>query len=177
MIHGSGEGEEAEKQYRIGWKRYSAEEDSVCSQSTNRRARQPKIDYSTVWVVYALLHRIWTTFRLQTIMVIWKNYEVSELKALFHDTLDETSHCGRYPAIVQRRVHFLISLWFRPRKAVMNRLKKGRRAETFIRQNDAEQLISCAYSPRLVVIACILTDYASINAKRSPHALYQNMRT
>ena len=74
--------------------------------------------------VNALLHRIWTTFRLQTIMVIWKNYEVSELKALFHDTLDETSHCGRYPAIVQRRVHFLINLWFRPRKAVMSRLKR-----------------------------------------------------
>ena len=29
---------------------------------------------------------------------------------LFHDTLDEISHCGRYPAIVQRRVHFMINL-------------------------------------------------------------------
>ena len=29
---------------------------------------------------------------------------------LFHDTLDETSHCGRYPAIVQRRVHSMINL-------------------------------------------------------------------
>ena len=39
-----------------------------------------------------------------------------------------------------------------------------------------ETAISCAYSPYLVVIAYIPTDYPSINAKRSPHALYQNMR-
>ena len=30
--------------------------------------------------------------------------------ALFCDTLDETSHCGRYPATVQSRVHFMINL-------------------------------------------------------------------
>ena len=29
---------------------------------------------------------------------------------LFHDTLDETSHCGRYPAIVQSRGHSMINL-------------------------------------------------------------------
>ena len=29
---------------------------------------------------------------------------------LFCDTLDETSHCGRYPATVQRRVHSMINL-------------------------------------------------------------------
>ena len=29
---------------------------------------------------------------------------------LFRYTLDETLHCGRYPAIVQRRVHFMINL-------------------------------------------------------------------
>ena len=28
----------------------------------------------------------------------------------FRDTMDETSHCGRYPAIVQRRVHSMINL-------------------------------------------------------------------
>ena len=33
------------------------------------------------------------------------------------------------------------------------------------------------YSLYLVVISCILTVYLSINAKRNPHALYQNMRT
>ena len=55
--------------------------------------------------------------------------------------------------------------------------KKGRRVEISIRQNDAEWLISCAYSPYLVVMSCILTVYQPINAKRSPHALYQNMRT
>ena len=46
-----------------------------------------------------------------------------------------------------------------------------------IEGNNAEQFVSCARSPYLVVIACILTVYLSINAKRSPHALYQNMRT
>ena len=37
----------------------------------------------------------------------------------------ETSHCGRYPAIVQSRVHFLINLWFRPRKLGGSRLKRA----------------------------------------------------
>ena len=31
---------------------------SICDQSTNRRARQSKIDYSTGWIVYSLLHLI-----------------------------------------------------------------------------------------------------------------------
>ena len=44
-------------------------------------------------------------------------------------------------------------------------------------KNDAEQSVYCVYSPCVVVIAYILTVYRSINAKRSPHALYQNMRT
>ena len=34
-----------------------------------------------------------------------------------------------------------------------------------IEGNDAEQFVSCARSPYLVVIACILTVYLSINAK------------
>ena len=122
--------------------------------------------------VNALLHRIWTTFRLQTIMVIWKNYEVSELKALFHDTLDETSHCGRYPAIVQRRVHSMINLWFRPRKVGMRRLKRAGWGDIWLREMTPSGPFSCAHSPYLVVIACILTVDQSINAKRSPHALY-----
>ena len=49
--------------------------------------------------------------------------------------------------------------------------------EASIWQNDEEQSVTCIYSPHLVVIAYILTAYQSINAKRSPHALYQNMRT
>ena len=49
--------------------------------------------------------------------------------------------------------------------------------ETSIRQNDAVQFVSCIHISYLVVIACILTVYQSKNAKRSPHALYQNMRT
>ena len=49
--------------------------------------------------------------------------------------------------------------------------------ENFIWQNDAEQPTFCVYSPYLVVVARILTVYQPINAKRSPHALYQNMRT
>ena len=68
---------------------------------------------------------IWTTFRLQTTTDGWQNYEVSVLQALFCDTLDGTLHCGRYPAIVQRRVHSMINLWFRPPKAVMSRLKRA----------------------------------------------------
>ena len=34
-----------------------------------------------------------------------------------------------------------------------------------IEGNDAEQFVSCAHSPYLVVIACILAVYLSINAK------------
>ena len=49
--------------------------------------------------------------------------------------------------------------------------------EASIWQNDEEQSVTCIYNPHLVVIAYILTAYQSINAKRSPHALYQNMRT
>ena len=49
--------------------------------------------------------------------------------------------------------------------------------EASIWQNDEEQSVTCTHSPYLVVIAYILTVYQSINAKRSPHALYQNMRT
>ena len=55
--------------------------------------------------------------------------------------------------------------------------KKGRMGRYMIEENDAEQFVSCVYSPYFVVIACILTVYQSINAKRSPYALYQNMRT
>ena len=55
--------------------------------------------------------------------------------------------------------------------------KKGRGAGTAIWQHDACRSISCTHSPYLVVIACILTVYQPTNAKRSPHALYQNMRT
>ena len=55
--------------------------------------------------------------------------------------------------------------------------KKGRRAGTAILQNDVEQFVSRAFSLYLVAIGCILTVYRSINAKRSPHALYQSMRT
>ena len=35
-----------------------------------------------------------------------------------------------------------------------------------IEENDAEQFVSCVYSPYFVVIACILTVYQSINAKK-----------
>ena len=38
------------------------------------------------------------------------------------------------------------------------------------------RFVSCIYISSLVVIASILTVYRSINAKRNPHALYQNMR-
>ena len=55
--------------------------------------------------------------------------------------------------------------------------KKGRGAGTAIWQHDAGRSISCTHSPYLVVIACILTVYQPTNAKRSPHALYQSMRT
>ena len=44
---------------------------------------------------------------------------------LFRDTLDETLHCGRYPVIVQSRVHSMINLYFRSRKAVMCGLKRA----------------------------------------------------
>ena len=63
------------------------------------------------------------------------------------------------------------------RKSSHEQTKKGQSVEPSIWQNDAGQFVSCAYSPYLVVIACIMTDFQSINAKRSPHALYQNMRT
>ena len=63
------------------------------------------------------------------------------------------------------------------RKSSHEQTKKGQSVEPSIWQNDAGQFVSCAYSPYLVVISCILTVYQSINAKRSPHALYQNMRT
>ncbi len=43
--------------------------------------------------------------------------------------------------------------------------KKGRMGRYMIEGNDAEQFVSCARSPYLVVIACILTVYLSINAK------------
>jgi len=33
-----------------------------------------------------------------------------EAESLFCDTMDETSHCGRYPAIVHSRVHSMINL-------------------------------------------------------------------
>ena len=55
--------------------------------------------------------------------------------------------------------------------------KKSRRVETALRQNDAEQSVPCAYSPNFEDLDCILAFYRSINAKKSPHALYQNMRT
>ena len=62
-------------------------------------------------------------------------------------------------------------------KSSYEQTAKRRRTETSFRQNDTEQFASCAYSPYLVAIACILTVRQSLNIKRSLHALYQNMKT
>ena len=125
-----------------------------------------RIDYSTVWVVYSLLRSIWTSFPLRTITDGWQNYEVSVLQALFRDTLDETSHCGRYPAIVQSRVHFLINLWFRPRKAAVSRLKRaGERELTVDKMTPCGSFL--ASISHLWFIACILTVYQPTNTNQN----------
>ena len=75
-----------------------------------------------------------TPFRSKSyeLLCSWFSSEQEQHTALtlFRDTLDETSHCGRYPAIVQSRVHSMINLWFRPRKAVMSRLKRAEEWKT-----------------------------------------------
>ena len=55
-------------------------------------------------------------------------------------------------------------------------LQRLRAADHLERAVLAEQDLRRAQAA-VVVVARILTVYPSINAKRSPHALYQNMRT
>ena len=102
---------------------------------------------------------------------------MSGLQALFCDTWDGNFSLWTIPCYRPKQGAFHDKSLISTPKSGYAWAEKSRKAETSIRQNDAEQSVSCTYSPYLVVIACILTVYLSINIKRSPHALYQNMRT